>query len=94
MILQKKKIYISIWEPHCTNDRIKFEKGEIIAIKYCKVLIYPAKIKKLSTISLSIIQNSTSDYEKDLLLKNLYNKYENEDYFCLVLIPPNYKSVS
>lgn len=89
----KKKIYISIWEPHCTNNRIKFEKGEIIAIKYCKVLIYPAKIKKLSTISLSIIQNSTSDYEKDLLLKNLYNKYENEDDFCLVLIPPNYKYI-
>ena len=29
-----KKIYITIWEPHCNNERIKFEKGEIISIKY------------------------------------------------------------
>ena len=87
----KKKIYISLWEPHANNKRIKFEKGEIIAIKYCKVILYPEKIKKLTTISLSILQNSTSNYEKDLELKEFKEKYDNISNFTFVFNPPNYK---
>ena len=87
----KKKIYISLWEPHANNKRIKFEKGEIIAIKYCKVILYPEKIKKLTTISLSILQNSTSNYEKDLELKEFKEKYDSINNFTFVFNPPNYK---
>ena len=86
-----KKIYITIWEPHCNNERIKFEKGEIISIKYCKIFLFPAKTKKLSTISLSILQNSTSNYEKDLLLKEFYQNHKNINDFSLVSNPPDYK---
>ena len=87
----KKKIYVSLWEPHSNNKRIKFEKGEILAIKYGKIILYPEKIKKLSTISLSMIQNSTSDYEKDLELKEFYEKNKNINNFAFVINPPNYK---
>ena len=31
-----KKIIISLYEPHSKDIRIKFEKGEILAIKYEK----------------------------------------------------------
>lgn len=87
----KKKIYVSLWEPHSNNKRIKFEKGEIMAIKYGKIILFPEKIKKLSTISLSMIQNSTSDYEKDLELKEFYEKNKNINNFTFVINPPNYK---
>ena len=89
----KKKIYISLWEPHCTNKRINFEKGEIIAIKYCKVFLFPEKIKKLSTMTISILQNSTGNYEKDKSLKDFYKEYKTADNFCLVLIPPEFHYV-
>ena len=86
-----KKIYITLWEPHCNNDRIKYERGEILSIKYCKLIIFPEKVKKLSTISLSILQNSTSNYEKDLLLKEYYEKHKNINDFSYVSIPPDFK---
>jgi hypothetical protein len=86
-----KKIYITLWEPHCNNDRIKYERGEILSIKYCKLIIFPEKVKKLSTISLSILQNSTGNYEKDLLLKEYYEKHKNINDFSYVSIPPDFK---
>ena len=86
-----KKINITLWEPHSNNIKIKFEKGEILAIKYCKLFLYPEKTKKLSTIYLSILQNSTSDYEKDLLLKNFYKNHQNINDFGYVINPPDYK---
>lgn len=86
-----KKIYISVWEPVCQNDRIKFEKGEIIAFKYCKLFIFPSKIKKLETTSLTLAQNSTSDFEKDTLLKEFYDKHNDINEYSFVLNPPNYK---
>lgn len=86
-----KKIYISVWEPVCQNERIKFEKGEIIAFKYCKLFVFPSKIKKLETISLTLVQNSTSDFEKDTLLKEFYDKHNNINEYSFVLNPPNYK---
>ena len=72
-----KKIYISVWEPVCQNNRIKFEKGEII--------------KKLETTSLTLVQNSTSDFEKDTSLKEFYDKHNNINEYSFVLNPPNYK---
>ena len=87
----KKKIYITIWEPHSNNNKIKFEKGEILAIKYCKLFLFPEKIKKLSTINLSILQNSTSNYDKDILLKEFYEKNKDINNFSYVVNPPDYK---
>ena len=86
-----KKIYISVWEPVCENNRIKFEKGEIIAFKYCKLFIFPTKIKKLETTSLSLVQNSTSDFEKDTSLREFYDKHNDINEYSFVLNPPNYK---
>ena len=89
----RKKINIAVWEPHCSNKEIKFEKGEIIAIKYCKIMIYPEKIKKLATMTISKLQNTTSDYEKDKSLKDFYNKYKTAENFSLVLIPPEFQFI-
>ena len=89
----RKKINIAVWEPHCKNKEIKFEKGEIIAIKYCKIMIYPEKIKKLATTTISKLQNTTNDYEKDKSLKDFYNKYKSAENFSLVLIPPEFQFI-
>ena len=92
MIIDKsmKKVYITIWEPHCQDNRIKFEKGEILAVKYCKVFLYPEKIKKLQTMFISILQNSTSNYETDLSLKEFYENHKNINDYSFVLNPPEY----
>ena len=86
----KKKIYITLWEKFSNDKRIKYEIGEIIAIKYCKIILYPEKIKKLTTTNLSFIQNSTSDYEKDIQLKEFYKKNNNINDFSFVFNPPDY----
>jgi hypothetical protein len=53
--------------------------------------VFPSKIKKLETTSLTLVQNSTSDFEKDTSLKEFYDKHNNINEYSFVLNPPNYK---
>ena len=85
-----KKIYVALWEPHSNNNKIKFEKGEIIAIKYCRLIFYPEKIKKLMSTTFTIIQNSTGDYNKDCVLKEVYEKNKSISNFYCVMNAPDY----
>lgn len=63
-----KKISITLLEPFLKDKRLKFNRGEILAIKYGKIAITETNIKKLNTTHNTILQNSTGDYQQDLLL--------------------------
>ena len=41
-------------------------------------------------MTISKLQNTTNDYEKDKSLKDFYNKYKTAENFSLVLIPPEF----
>ena len=86
----KSKVVITLWEKFSNIKNIKYKIGEIIAIKYCKIILYPEKTKKLTTSNLSFIQNSTSNYEKDKELIEFYKKHNNINEFSFVSSPVDY----
>ena len=86
-----KKIWITLYEPYSKDIRLKIEKGQILAIKYGKIGITDTKIKKLSTNYNTILQNSTGNYNEDLLLKKFYEKNENINNFIFIFREEKYK---
>ena len=89
--MSMKKVIITFWEPHSKDNRIKLEKGEIIAMKYVKIGISATNVKKLNTINYTLIQNSTGDYKKDLELKDFYEKNPDIDNFLFIYKQENYR---
>ena len=87
----KKKLNITLYEPHSKDDRIKLEKGEIIALKYGRIGMAATRVKKINTTNYSIIRNSTGDYQHDCLLKNFYEENKNIDNFLFIHIKEEYK---
>ena len=86
-----KKVVITLYEPYSKDTRIKIEKGEILAMKYGKIGITATKIKKLNTTYYTILQNSTGDYNKDMLLKEFYEKNQNTNNFLFIFRQEDYK---
>ena len=87
----KKKLNITLYEPHSKDDRIKLEKGEIIALKYGRIGMAATRVKKINTTNYSIIRNSTGDYQHDCLLKKFYEENQNIDNFLFIHIKEEYK---
>lgn len=86
-----KKIIVTLYEPHSKDTRIKVEKGEILAVKYGKIGTTATKMKKIYTIGYTILQNSTGDYDKDVLLKDFYEKNPDIDKFQFIFHQEDYK---
>lgn len=86
-----KKIIISLYEPHSKDIRIKFEKGEILAIKYGKIGFSSSKIKKINTCNFTILRNSTENFEQDRLLRDFYRKNPTLDNFVFLFSSNDFK---
>ena len=86
-----KKISIILLEPFLKDKRLKFNRGEIIAIKYGKIAITETNIKKLNTTHNTILQNSTGDYQQDLLLFQFYRNNPDVNKFIFIYRDENYK---
>ena len=87
----KKKMMITLYEPHSKDTRLKIYRGEILAVKYGKIGITDTKIKKLNTTNYTILQNSTGNYNQDLLLKEFYEKNQNLNNFLFIFHREDYK---
>lgn len=86
-----KKIEITLYEPFSKDTSLKIENGGILAIKYGKIGITNTKIKKLTTSKYTILQNSTGDYNHDMLLKEFYENNQNLNNFLFIYRQEDYK---
>ena len=86
-----KKMVITLYEPFSKDMNLKIEKGQILAIKYGKIGITNTKIKKLTTSRYSILQNSTGDYNHDMLLKEFYENNQEPNNFVFIFRQEDYK---
>ena len=86
-----KKMVITLYEPFSKDTNLIIEKGQILAIKYGKIGITNTKIKKLTTSNYSILQNSTGDYNHDMLLKEFYENNQEPNNFVFIFRQEDYK---
>ena len=84
-------IIINFYEPYSKDIRLKITKGEILAIKFLKILIIDNKIKKPYNDYNTILQNRTGIYNQHLVLKEFYEKYQNVNNFIFIFREEKYK---
>ena len=84
-------IIINFYEPYSKDIRLKITKGEILAIKFLKILIIDNKIKKPYNDYNTILQNRTGIYNQHLVLKEFYEKYQNINNFIFIFREEKYK---